>query len=228
MINFGGHSANTDNVTPITIKQRIPVFGDDASVLANVYEQNVGLAVWHRKISSELQSAVDEALTKATPPNIAIALAPDDALGAVAEMLSTDKDNALCRDVAELVEMFSYLFDAKRIGLRLAALDRAMCPRFHVDRIQCRMVTTYHGLATEWLQHRSVDRSHLGVGRPDRCDRSAGLYQSEDDIQTLACGQVAILKGEEWPQNEGAGLVHRSPAVRNGERRLFLSLDIAT
>ncbi|MEL7296104.1 MAG: DUF1826 domain-containing protein [Pseudomonadota bacterium] len=228
MMNLGGHSANTDNVTPITVKQRIPVFGDDASVLANIYEQNVGLAVWNRQMSDALLSAVGETLKKTTPPNIAIALAPDDALGAVAEMLSTDKDNALCQDVAELVEMFSYLFDAKRIGLRLAALDSAMCPRFHVDRIPCRMVTTYHGPGTEWLQHRSVDRSHLGVGRPDRCDRTAGLYKSVDDIQTLTCGQVAIMKGEEWPQNGGAGQVHRSPAVENGERRLFLSLDIAT
>ena len=44
-------------------------------------------------------------------------------------------------------------------------------------------------------------------------------------IRHLACGDVALLKGEKWLGNEGAGLVHRSPSQGNGERRLILTLD---
>ncbi|WP_428354217.1 DUF1826 domain-containing protein [Methyloprofundus sp.] len=35
----------------------------------------------------------------------------------------------------------------------------------------------------------------------------------------------ALLKGERWEGNENAGLVHRSPAINEGERRLLLTLD---
>jgi hypothetical protein len=38
---------------------------------------------------------------------------------------------------------------------------------------------------------------------------------------------VALLKGESWENNEGAGLVHRSPAVKSGQQRLLLTLDFA-
>jgi hypothetical protein len=34
-----------------------------------------------------------------------------------------------------------------------------------------------------------------------------------------------LLKGERWQGNEGRGLVHRSPPLVAGERRLLLTLD---
>jgi hypothetical protein len=33
------------------------------------------------------------------------------------------------------------------------------------------------------------------------------------------------MKGELWHNNEGAGLIHRSPQVPNNTRRLVLTLD---
>ena len=58
--------------------------------------------------------------------------------------------------------MLRYLFELKSVGLRLTALGHAMCPRFHVDRVPCRLATTYFGSATEWLPHDRVNRSKLG------------------------------------------------------------------
>lgn len=43
----------------------------------------------------------------------------------------------------------------------------------------------------------------------------------------MACGDVAIMKGDSWDGNAGAGLVHRSPDVPYGEQRLLLTLDVA-
>lgn len=123
--------------------------------------------------------------------------------------------------------MYCCLLGLQRAGLRLTTLDRAMCPRFRVDRVPCRLVTTYQGIATEWLQHSDVDRQHLGVRDSNASDKAVGLYQHETDIQQLACGDVAILKGELWTGNEGAGLVHRSPAVPVGQNRLLLTLDFS-
>ena len=44
-------------------------------------------------------------------------------------------------------------------------------------------------------------------------------------IEQINTGEVALLKGEKWQGNEGAGLIHRSPALAPGERRLILTLD---
>ncbi|HBC56874.1 MAG TPA: DUF1826 domain-containing protein, partial [Gammaproteobacteria bacterium] len=56
-------------------------------------------------------------------------------------------------------------------------------------------------------------------------DAESGLYTAVDAIQTLAIGDVALLKGELWEGNEGAGLVHRSPGVLPNQKRLLLTLD---
>ena len=50
-------------------------------------------------------------------------------------------------------------------------------------------------------------------------------YQITEDIQSANEGDVCLLKGESWQGNEGRGLIHRSPQVKSGQRRLFLSLD---
>ncbi|WP_332310868.1 DUF1826 domain-containing protein [Alteromonas pelagimontana] len=51
------------------------------------------------------------------------------------------------------------------------------------------------------------------------------MYQQNCNIQTIQCGDVALLKGELWEGNENAGLVHRSPPIAAGEKRLLLTLD---
>jgi len=52
-----------------------------------------------------------------------------------------------------------------------------------------------------------------------------GLYERDDHICTVSSGDIALLKGEAWVGNEGGGLVHRSPDLSGGERRLLLTLD---
>ena len=118
------------------------------------------------------------------------------------------------------------LFDLGKVGLRLTVLDKAMCPRFHVDKVLCRLVTTYQGSATEWLPHNVVDREKLGHGSEGKPDEQSGLFPKLGDIQQLTVGDVALLKGEGWEGKEGAGLVHRSPSLSAGEGRLLLTLDI--
>ena len=68
-------------------------------------------------------------------------------------------------------------------------------------------------------------REKLGIGSAGKPDTDSGLYRSENDIQQMTLADVALLKGEAWQGNQGAGLVHRSPALPKGQHRLFLSLD---
>ena len=100
-----------------------------------------------------------------------------------------------------------------------------MCPRFHTDFVKCRMVTTYIGPGTQWLPHKLVNRSKLGHGNQGQPDNKSGLFQKNVTIEQLEIGHVALLKGESWLGNEGAGLVHRSPHTSNKYNRLYMTID---
>ena len=202
------------------------VQGDTPDVFTNIYQENTNIATWQRDLSQELTLAVDDFLkcnkTKAT----VLAVTPENTQDALIEAFGeAEIKPALMDDIALLVDMFCCLFDIEGVGLRISILERAMCPRFHVDKIPCRLVTTYHGVATDWLHHDVIDREKLGAGNQGKSDEQSGLFNSLSDINRLTQGDVALLKGEYWYKNNGAGLVHRSPPVADGERRLLLTLD---
>lgn len=121
-------------------------------------------------------------------------------------------------DVGYLVSLFACLLDARAVGVRLRTLDKAMCPRWHVDKVPVRLITSYIGAGSEWLSEQESPRQQLGGPAVDLCANDAASH-------ALTCGGVALLKGECWHGNEGRGLVHRSPRLPLGQRRLLLTLD---
>ncbi len=207
-------------------KYRVASQGGDPTTLADVYQDIVNMAVWRRELSAELGEAVSAVLALPHGAEFTGTISPGNAEVATSQALGGEAAPALCKDIAYLVDMFCSLLGFEQAGLRLTVLKRAMCPRFHVDNVPCRFVTTYHGLGTEWLPHHAIDRSKLGRGSHGLPDCDSGLYRRADDVQRLNAGDVALLKGELWEGNENAGLVHRSPAVPAGESRLLLTLDV--
>ncbi len=206
---------------------RLPSSGNAPTVLADIYQEDINIAIWQRTLNEQLKNAVADFLAAKPQFESSMIVSPHNVHAVVGEASRGTVPTELAENVAELVDMFCYLFEIKCAGLRLATLNRAMCPRFHVDRVPCRLVTTYCGVATEWLPHHAVNRSKLGSGNNGQPDSVSGLFKKEDDIQRLTCGDVALFKGERWVGNENAGLVHRSPEVPTGENRLLLTLDIS-
>jgi hypothetical protein len=207
------------------VKFRRAAQGNEPTILADIYQEDTNIVIWKRELSATLQEVVNNFLASKPAFQASMTVTPDSVFSSVSESLGAAGQSELSNNIAELVGMFCDLFALKRVGLRLAALDRAMCPKFHVDKVPCRLVTTYQGLATEWLSHQVVDRTKLGLGSNGKPDSQSGLFQNQHDIQQLSSGDVALLKGELWEGNENAGLVHRSPAPSSGERRLLLTLD---
>lgn len=214
-----------DNCT-VTFKERFCAVGADASILADIYSETTNIAIWQRSLSSKLVCSAQQFMIDEPNFQIAMSVAPRNISRALSEEMGA-KESALISDITELSDMFAYLFELKKVGLRLRVLDVAMCPKFHVDKVPARLITTYHGVATEWLSHNVVNRCKLGLGASGQADDKSGLYDSDDDIQQLSVGQVALLKGESWQGNEGAGLVHRSPTLAANQRRLLLTIDFA-
>jgi len=207
-------------------KRRQFVVGEQLDVLADIYREEVNISVWQRRLPEALSNAAEHLLLERPHLQISRSVSTRNAYEILVESLgATAEPAALATDIAELADMFCFLFDLKYVGLRLTALDHAMCPRFHVDWVPCRLVTTYQGRATQWLAHDRVDRSKLGSGNGGKPDEQSGLFSDADDIQQIRQGDVALLKGEGWAGNEEAGLVHRSPQLNAGARRLLLTLD---
>ncbi len=208
-------------------RTRIAAIDTSPVVLADIYQDDVNMAVWQRVLDPSLTAATDAFFQTQSAFTTSMTVSPADAHVELANAFGNSPLGALTDDVAELVDMFCALFEIKRAGLRLATLHQAMCPRFHVDRVPCRLVTTYHGAATEWLRNDGVTRSKLGHGSNGLPDDQSGLFADTHQIQSLSRGDVALLKGEHWIGNENAGLIHRSPAVADGDHRLLLTLDFS-
>lgn len=177
-----------------------------ASDLADIYRPEVNGVIWPRRLSEEVQRECRAMLGEPRFSGGSVTLP--------------------ARSSGALVDMFATLFEVERVGLRLLPLEGQMCPRFHVDRVPCRMVTTYAGAGTQWLPQHRVDRSKLGPGSGGLKDSESGLFADTSHIESMAEGDVALLKGEMWEGNEGGGLVHRSPLVPGPARRLLLTLDM--
>jgi len=199
---------------------------ESVEVLTDIYRDDVNMAIWQRNLSLDLMKAAEYVLGLDHAFRFSSSLTPCDTSDSLYDALGANAEARLIsEDVAEIVNMFCCLFDLEQIGLRLTTLERAMCPKFHIDRVPCRLITTYSGVATEWLSNQDVDRAKLGMGSHGKSDEESGLYRDHNDIHQLASGDIALLKGESWLGNEGGGLVHRSPSLINQKKRLLLTLD---
>ena len=216
--------------------------GDDPEVMATIYEPEINIAIWQRSIPKAAEQFVQCLL--AAGHKIALKLnAPyEQVLQELERILPVDLPNAgvftksladarqgFIADIAMLLDMFAYLFEASRLGVRINTLERAMCPRFHVDHVPVRLVTTYGGAGTQWLPEHFANRQ--GLGKPS-AQGPCEIIRDQSGIAQLQPGHVALLKGERWEGNEGRGLIHRSPQCEGGESagnrwRLLITLDLA-
>lgn len=199
---------------------------NDSSQLSKIHNQKINISIWQRKLDIELMDIGNYLLSNNNEIQLSEVVEPRHTLDVLNKEFSLSKKTLpLFKDIYNLVNLFCNLFDEKRAWVRLDSIDKPMCPRFHTDYVKCRLVTTYVGPATQWLPHDLVNRSKLGHGNQGQPDDKSGLFVENADIEQLNVGHVALLKGESWAGNEGAGLVHRSPHAKNGYNRLYMTID---
>lgn len=195
------------------------VLGNDPQVLAEVLQDDVNLAVWQRTLYPEVAAFAESLQAQSVDLKQVLEVRGERvSLGELLGGHSTVTGYALFgADLEWLAEAFACLTGARRIGLRLRSLDRAMCPRFHVDHVPLRLVTTYAGPASQWLEEWAMARARLGDPQAEP--------QARAQVRQMTAGDVGLFKGEKWQGNLGGGIVHRSPQPKDGERRLLLTLD---
>ena len=213
----------------------------DPAVLARIYEDAISIAIWQRQLQQDVDCYLNELLRK--PKTIALKLSgsPEQLMeeiqrvfppaffpsALIGEQSSCIRAAAFYADIHQVLDMFACLFDAKILGLRINTLEHAMCPRFHTDNVAIRLITTYYGLATEWLPDQLSNRAALGTAFASQINIPGAIATSENHIQRMAAGDVALFKGELWEGNEGRGIIHRSPAPTTQQpKRLVVTCDL--
>ena len=197
---------------------------DEPLGLTRIFDPEVQLAQWRRPAepviadwlaahASDLGSGLRQTLAPGQQPDL-------DRLPAGAGR------DALAADITLLADMLAELLDATNIGYRIEVVGKAMCPRLHVDRVGIRLLCTYRGPGTEWVEDASVDRRFLGAASGGQPDETSGLLLPGHRIEAIPPFAVALLKGSLWQGNAGQGIVHRSPAIATEQApRVLLAMD---
>jgi hypothetical protein len=203
------------------------IVAHDATQAWAINEPAINLFVWRRTVPGGLSQFVDAAVAwRDIKRVISCPAAAPDIDGLLADVPPECGFELLRADMLELAQLFAHLTGAEHLTLKLESFGSNLCERFHVDCVPLRLICSYAGPGTEWLDNAEVDRAYLEPGAGGWPDEQSGLLRPGATIGRLERFAMALMKGERWPGNAGNGLVHRSPRIANsGIRRVLFKID---
>jgi hypothetical protein len=181
--------------------------------LVEIFDPGLQVCSWQREIDPAIGTYLS-GLVQAGELQVIETLSP--AAQPRLESLPAELGRAsLMDDLAMLREVVCELLGCSEVGLRLARVGHAMCPGWHVDRVGIRLVCTYQGPGTQWLDSHNVEGHGLHSGRLE-----------EGTVIQAVPGEVVLLKGALWQGNDAFGAVHRSPELApDAALRTLVTLD---
>jgi len=122
-------------------------------------------------------------------------------------------------DIQRLAIIFAEHTVTRFIRLIVESVQDVPCPKFHQDNISLRLICTYAGAGTQWLENSNVNT------HGDCC--GGKMVRDNSRIQQLKPFEVALMKGKLWPKND-MGIYHRSPKPEENAPRLVVKMDVAS
>lgn len=189
--------------------------------LSCITKPYINLAIWDRQDDINIKPIVDWLAHKP------FELEYKTSVGKVSKTLHKNLEvpielnkslKALTADIQKLAEVFSEYSLTNNIRLVIESVHDIPCPKFHQDNVTIRLICTYTGAGTEWLENSNVN-THA-----DCCGGS--VFRDSKKIQRLKPFQVAFMKGGLWADNS-IGIYHRSPKPEIGQPRLVVKMDVA-
>jgi len=178
-------------------------FSNDPAVLASILDPGVTLAVWDRPCPFEITTLESFDDVRFTSASRDVATALDAAISCDQPQPWYD---LLVRDVASLAARFADIMGVDWLEVRLERVTGNACWKFHADYVTARLITTYLGDGTQWLDQ-----------------RDAALVKPRL-IRQLRAGATGLFKGREWAFE--SAIVHRSPPIAGtGAERLLLVIN---
>jgi hypothetical protein len=188
--------------------------------LNSINKTGTELVIWKRSFSSSFQDWINDTDVE-NLPDVRILINPFElrpALEPLLELCGLKVDNIrdqLVNDIKGLVNLFAQVTQSNAVDVRLQRITNNACWKFHRDVVKTRLVTTYRGPSTEWVQHAHAEQAILEQ------------LNYRGPLEHLGDGDVAIFKGSRTHANRG--IVHRSPSIAGTcTTRLLLCLNQQT
>lgn len=183
---------------------------ENSSVLREVLNQSCNLAIWERDLPFNVSHSFPD-----NDASVRLTISPEAHSPALqsAMVAAGFSDDALLADLIADIEKLCALFlpvaGTDKLALRIEVVTGNACRKFHGDYVTARLITTYCGSGTQWLDQRDADRVIAG--------------EEPEYIHQLTEGDVAIFKGRLSTETPA---IHRSPPIEGtAEKRLILVLD---
>ncbi|WOE73876.1 DUF1826 domain-containing protein [Alterisphingorhabdus coralli] len=176
----------------------------------DIQEQGCNLAIWKRSLPFN-----PEPLLADETRGVRCSVAANNPAPILTQELqaagftASESLDRLITDICRLCDMFQPVADTPNIEVRVEVVTNNACRKFHGDYVSARLITTYTGPGTEWLDNDDAMRVDQG--------------HEPHMINQMAAGDVGIFKGRlvtEWPA------IHRSPPIEGtGAARLIVVLN---
>ena len=160
------------------------------SVLNRIHGPDVGLVVWQRFTRLNLFISAGTLLMR-PPFTETVVGTPDMAARRICRNLQVFHW-PLFGDFRRLGVRFANLASSPLVKMRFEHVTNDSCRKFHVDAVGLRLLCTYAGPGTEWLE-------------------------ADGTIRRMASMEVAIFKGAGFA-GDGLRVLHRSPPLSAGTR----------
>jgi len=182
-----------------------------ATVLDAIRDSDCNLAIWERAPGPDFAP-----LTQGNPQDLRFEASLADLPASLRAGLKengfgggADLHAALVADAALLAGLFCRALDLARFELRLEVVRTDSCRKFHADYVRARLITTYVGEGTDWLE--ADDAARVAAGGAAR------------RINRLGTFDVGLFKGKLATDRPA---IHRSPPIADtGSVRLLMVLN---
>ncbi|MFN3989618.1 MAG: DUF1826 domain-containing protein [Erythrobacter sp.] len=182
----------------------------EAAILQQIRREDCNLAIWERAVPADFAALIEGtpqdlrfAAERAQLPTLLAAALVENGYGA------PHLHAALIGDVAMLADHFCSALSLARLEVRLEVVTTDSCRKFHADYVSARLITTYVGPGTDWLDTREAEAAARG--------------ETPRRINCMKAGDVGLFKGRLATFHPA---IHRSPPIsQSGKRRLLLVLN---
>lgn len=185
--------------------------------LAAITRPGTELVIWQRHLPTDFTQWIAN-LDPGLLPDTHLVVSPEDCRRALAPVFEEcslpagSMRDLLLNDIAELAATYAAITRTGRVDIRLNRISHDACWKFHRDYVDFRLLTTYRGPGTEW-----VDPAHAESAL-------AGQQDYTGPINRLAPHDVALFRG--CGTTPGQGILHRSPPISTTpQTRLLLCLN---
>lgn len=134
---------------------------------------------------------------------------------------------SVCIDMDHLIDSMRLIAsDNDKVICRLAVVSGVRCPKWHEDYVDLRLIKSYCGSGTDWIDPNNLPTRFLNFFRA-LADMDLIIFNSKD-INRGECGDTIVIPGRNRNLKvpDSVPVLHRSPITDKNCRRLLFTVTI--